>query len=398
MSIEMAAKSEKSTHEEERGESPEKGLSREDMENLQLKPGEVIPLKDFQEDVEVTALIGKGEKRGGDERGQDMVIADRETSLVGVLDGAGGMGNGDAASVAAALAIPKHYKEEMMSYAYLTDVDKHKDGFIDSQTVFASQEEKGAESKRLSEMWDNAPLEVRKEMLALRDSVKAANKEVRESGGVATITVGKTVETSDGSRYEVVANAGDCGAFVRKTDGSVVELTKEDSFLDFLVSKGAITPEMRHAPIDTVVDVPAPYGGAVRKKAKLGKDESITLRDLRQMMTNALGAEDPVVSVNYHRLESGDSVVYMTDGMREEILNDKGLFSAERAAMHMEGSDSKDAAEALYRYAHSQNMKKDDKAMIVKEYIESMEDLEMVEEDDEEELSDDDIEIIENAA
>lgn len=323
-------------------------------------------LDDFSETLSVAYEMRKDmKKRPGETPGEDMILADRETGLTGVFDGLGGEGSGDKASATAAYVMPEIYKQQAAEMAYNADITKYRDEFFAGQKNLEHPALHDFADQKMKQMWGNLPDKVQRTLLALYTTAKGVNGEVVKTGGLTTMTVGKTVEMPDGRAYEITASIGDSGAIKLREDGSVSELTVEDSSLSDAVAAGFISPEEAKNP-DHVVKM---HGKEVTDP-KTGKP--LTVKLLRRGMSQALGQKgiEPHMTVNLVR--EGESVVYMSDGLRDEILGDDGFFDPEKAASVMAPNSSPlEKAKALNTEA-SKGTKGDEKSIVVKERLHTL--------------------------
>lgn len=300
---------------------------RSKWQGMELVRGEI---EDFGPDLAVQFEMRKDlDKRPGDQPGEDMFLADRKTGLTGVLDGLGGEGSGDKASAAAAETMPSAYeaaKAELLKTQKSSreGFQKEFQAFLDGQVAFEHPSERNAKKKEiLAKGW---PPEVHLEAMALRKAVLAAHEAVKETKGLTTLTVGKTIELPDGRAFEVIVNSGDSGAFKIGEDGSVEELTKEDSVIDLLIANGMLTPEEAEDPNHKVA----------------GR----TVREYRAKMFQALGMDEGKVGapfqprVSVTELKPGEKIVYLSDGIRDlEKFQSEGRFDAGKAAEVLKAAD-----------------------------------------------------------
>lgn len=312
-----------------------------------------------------------------DQRNEDNVLADPGTGLMGVMDGLGGMGNGDLASKAVERLLPKAFEDASAAISAesvealakrLTKSQKQKlTGLGDPDAI----------AKKLEEMTDKLtkadPAIVRKAW-ALIKSLRDINEQVKGSGGMTTACVGMVHETPKGSRYAIVANVGDSGAFIRRKDGSVVRLTSEDSQLDELVRYGIQVDglglkeylnsirDKRTGKIksDTLIKIPITpescrvFGYSEKGCELLMKTDKTTFDqeygDIKRIVNRALGDKvPPIPSLEIVKLESGDELLFCTDGVIDKYENEQtGDTDLSELSMDLElASDALDRLDML---------------------------------------------------
>jgi serine/threonine protein phosphatase PrpC len=325
--------------------------------------------------------LKKGEKRENpDEMGQDMFLVDEKRKLAAVFDGMGGEGDPESGARASALAaelLPELYdkaQEFVKTKATREDVDeilKDQIRIPENHPEYAALMEQGKKD------FFALPKEAQIAMLSLHHSIKELNPAIKESGGKTTITAGVTVELPDGGALEVIGQVGDSGAVKVREDGSAADLVPEDSTVDILVMMGEITPEQAKDPNFV-------YGG---KK----------IEEWSRLTTQALGTpKAPMPRIVVRRLEPGESIYYMSDGLRDDIFNEKGDLDLERIGKIVHESKSpKEACAALNNEA-SKGEKGDDKIVVakVRQRLEEIPSEELIEEPEEEveEISPEEIE------
>jgi serine/threonine protein phosphatase PrpC len=297
------------------------------------------------------------EKRPGSERGEDMYLADKETGLTGVFDGLGGEGNGADASGMAAQFAPSLYKVMRRSAEQSRDLDGELKGVIAGQASFEHPDDVAKEQARLEKEWGSLDSALKQEALTLFKTVQKLGEKVAETGGMTTVTLGRTVSLPDGRMFEVIANIGDSGAMKIDAEGRAADVTKEDSTVDQAISMGMLTKEQAANPNHLV---------------KVGSKE-VPVSKLRRGMYQALGMKGqvPVPRMSIVEIKPGDKMVYATDGIRDEISDEYGNFDAKKAASVL-GSGN---AENLMKEAEK-GSKKDEKTILIKERFATAEVLE----------------------
>jgi serine/threonine protein phosphatase PrpC len=321
-------------------------------------------MEDFGEELSVEVAMGKDmEKRPGSERGEDMYLADKETGLTGVFDGLGGEGNGADASGMAAQFAPSLYKVMRKSTEQARDLGAEMRAVIDGQGSFEHPDDVAKFIEGLAKLWEALDPALKQEVVALFKTVQKLGEKVAETGGMTTVTLGRTVSLPDGRMFEVIANIGDSGAMKIDAEGNAADVTKEDSTVDQAISMGMLTREQAADPNHLV---------------KVGSKE-VPVSKLRRGMYQALGMKGqvPVPRMSIVEIKPGDKMVYATDGIRDEISDEYGNFDAKKAAAAM----GEGGAELLMREAEK-GTKKDEKTVLIKERFATAEVLEELAEDE----------------
>lgn len=391
-----------------------------DRIDYQLKAEHPDSKEDFGEKGVIAELeLRKGEKRAETERGGDNFIFDAKTGLSGVLDGlgAGGKKGSDAeASALAAHLMPELFEKHLTSQE--GGIDREAENtYLESQVVSSDPKllvmkntNPDGYAKRLGELlpfarkkFEGLPDEVRKTAISLFQATRELNMEVgrrlADTGGKTTMTVGKSVLV-DGNMYEVIVNVGDSAAMKIREDGSSRMITELDTLIKNAKTMGMITDKdgnpLSNDQVDglgggetlylrgnTVADPetggPMTIGGAKRANTKA----------IGESPAEGIDPNDFNPSVSIDLVRPNEQVVYLSDGILDEIVDTYGNFDHKTAAEIIRSHDTPaEAAHALNEAAANIGSKNDDKALIMKrmprEFIE--------------ELSDDDIEIIDNAA
>jgi serine/threonine protein phosphatase PrpC len=328
------------------------------FQSLERVSGEV---PNFAPDLVIEIAMSKDKKkRPGAERGEDMFLADKETGLTGVFDGLGAgnekkPGSGADASVAAAKFAPALYRQ-LVAEASVSKLSE----IAQDQASLEHPDQRMAFRKDLTVEWRQHDPAVQKEIVALYQTVQKLSDLVRQTEGMTTATLGKTVRTADGRRFEVIANVGDSGATLIHADGNAENITREDSVLDYLKSIGRIRPE-----------------NAADPDYKLG---NMTVREMKRAMYQALGNPDletpTIPRISIRELQSGDSVLYTTDGIRDNLADADDNFDATRAAeLLTEGGVEKLMDEAAH------GPKKDECTALKKDILAEVEAEESIEEE-----------------
>jgi len=241
------------------------------------------------------------------DRNDDTFFFDPSGLIGGIFDGAGGYDKGDKASQAARDAI---------------------------QAIL-----KSAHSTTSSNV-------IREDML---EAFTAANEAARKAGGSTTACVYQIVRGADGQRKVVVGNMGDSRAWVRRADGSVVQISRDGGML-----RSMFLARYNAAKEDRVKDQEAQgYNEAsylldtVTKREDLTDPYLVRLWDNRNL-TNLLGSEK-IAPGTFERFEEpmqdGDTIFLTTDGVHDNLTREQ-IATAAR-----ENSDPQLLAETLVAMA-----------------------------------------------
>ncbi len=310
--------------------------SAETLAEWQKMEGVRGSVDDFAPELQVSfAMCKDRDYRPGDKPGEDMFLVDKKTGLTGVFDGLGGEGGGDRASAKAAVEAPRRYEEALAEVRRMSGADlaRATSEAIERQAALGHPSVRGALIAGGQKMWDAMPSALKPEALALYRSVDRLSDDVRQTSGMTTLTLGKTVALPGGRMFEVVVNVGDSGAFKVRADGSAYELTDEDSALDGVLSAGLLTPEEAKNP---------------DHKVRVGPNKEVTVSYLRRAMHQALGGIVASPRLSVVEIRPGEKVVYATDGVRDiRAFETDGHFDPAKAAAKMFDSHERNPASAL---------------------------------------------------
>ncbi|MFZ6015609.1 MAG: PP2C family protein-serine/threonine phosphatase [Patescibacteria group bacterium] len=326
------------------------------------------------DNIEVKITLQKKPKRGAFERNQDNVLADPETGLVGVFDGVGGRDHGEKASLAAERYLPEHFQSFLKKMKNL-DVQRIIQRIVDIMQIKLKQislphlvkELEDKIKKDLEKIAETDP-EILKKTIALLLALNETGENVFATGGRTTACVGITHQAPNGKTYAIIANVGDSGAFIRRADGSVEMLTRDDALLNQMLSEGLLDEKllkkMRKNP---------------KKVFEIKKGERnipITYHDIKRQIGAVLGSEAPdsipyKPSLEIHRLIEGDELFFATDGILDhfEVDDEPDLHGLEYTLAHLNyGEDSLDALreEAVQRAFMRKTYKRPDDIAAVK--------------------------------
>ncbi|MFH1078052.1 MAG: protein phosphatase 2C domain-containing protein [Patescibacteria group bacterium] len=239
-------------------------------------------------DVAVT-LEKKNENKGGG-RNQDMIIADPHTGLVGVFDGLGATVNPDDASdLASDLLVPSFQEDlqrtddpspDIIHYIVETVPD------TDAQDLLLQDEA------------------LTRKAVALYAALMRAQDRLLERKLMTTACVGFVHVAEDGTRWAMVGNVGDSGAFIRGRDGSLRRITDEGSLLNRLIDLNLLTVEDLYR-LKTNLD---------EKKDVNGKGYDYL--ELSNTVMEPLGSETGIYpTFSLVRMEPGEDLLFCTDGV-----------------------------------------------------------------------------------
>jgi len=230
--------------------------------------------------------------------------------LAGVLaDGAGGeaQGPGDLASEAAVQNAEPLLKKSLAQALTLTTQDAER-------KILAHQEKKhGGVIPEVGLPYINEMLpmamgedpRIANSAWAAIEAVKQTQKFVVESGGKTTENLFLIHETPSGARYAIVASVGDSPAYVRARDGSIRQITTEDSLLRHLQQKKLITQ-------DDLDQIKADPSLTITVSG-----QKMSYSQLRATMVGGLGRDDEQAepSLAIVRLEPGEALLVTSDAM-----------------------------------------------------------------------------------
>lgn len=264
--------------------------------------------------LEVVATLEKRDTRKKDrtQRNQDNILADPETGLLGVFDGLGGREHGDLASMSAERALPDAYRDALEKAKKISVLDlaqeiaDHQSNRLIIRDRLHQQVVRARIMNAAEDLVARDP-EIARKSIALILALKAVGKNVRETMGDTTACVGVVHASPDGSRYAVVANAGDSGAFIRRADGSVKRLTEEGSYLNKLRALGYLSDEL----LQKMKDHPAKEFDVQTPDGK----REYTYPDLQAIVIGTLWNKNIQPSLAIEKLQPGDELLFVTDGV-----------------------------------------------------------------------------------
>jgi serine/threonine protein phosphatase PrpC len=332
------------------------------MESLQTKDTvEAFEVGGFDGLEVAVTLDKKGENIQSEHPNEDYFVADAKTGLIGVLDGLGGEGQGDKASFSAAAAFPVAY-ERSLAESRLKQHDEVIAALVENQLKRKGLKEGDAlyeENKmNLIAMCEQIYTEdatILRKASALIEAFTAANESVKRTGGKTTACMSTIHRTPDGTRWAIVANTGDSRAFKRRANGEIVPISKEDSMINFLIDSGRLSQE-------TLTDM------------KMNPEDAVAFGhpydQLKVAMFGALGSEQFAPSLEIRRLDIGDELILVTDGVVDVFENpDTDETDTHDFAMELRVAEDKSVKGIADRVRHAarerDDIKDDDIAAIV---------------------------------
>lgn len=291
------------------------------------------------------------------------------TGLFGVMDGLGGKPYGDLASKAVERQLPEQFSlseveaatmapEELIEK--LTEMSAEK---FDGRSDYINQ--KAVLHKKAAELVAKDAGLARKSF-ALLQAMQNINRAVQATRGETTACVGLIHETAGGEKYAVIANVGDSGAFIRRSDGRVERVTPEDSVQEALKEIGAkidnldldeylrtnsdpISGKIRaDLPIkipltlDNVLAIGYTKDDFVKFEKQGKKTLDFDYYGLKATLTSSLGmGKAPTPSVRVIKVEKGDELLFCTDGVIDKYEDeDKQTTDLEELGKDLElGTD-----------------------------------------------------------
>ncbi len=291
----------------------ETGIESIDTAKLQLERTVEARTTRLVDGISATFTMEKPEKRADAERGEDAVFIYEDPEIgpmAGVADGLGenNSGNGKFASEKIVAILPEQLTraynelrdapaEELREATGMLSIVRRN---VESGTLELAET---PEQKR-SEIFFNLYPEIARKALAISNALKAANEDVRASGGKTTFSFSVIHMEEDGGKFAITANIGDSGTLLQRADGSVELVTVEDSALNQLIEMGAIDAELL-----------AQMRAEPAKKFPVPKYGPLSYEYLKRANTQALGGKggvEPTITVT--ELEPGDRLIALTDG------------------------------------------------------------------------------------
>ena len=293
--------------------------------------------------LEGGVTLQKKRERTGGEMNEDCVLAFEDKDLgagYGSFDGLGSEGEKGAGALASAKAVevlPGHIIE---TYQKLQDGNTRED--FNKLSLIVLDQEKNQAVTAKPEAYSHLEPSVMKKAIAISEALKKTNEEVKTTGGKTTACFTLMHTSEDGKRYAITANIGDSGAILRRVDGSVSVITKEDAALPQMIEAGAI-PE---AELKKMKADPKGY--------KLGG--KFTYNKLKLMNTQALGSDEATPRITITEMQQGDEIYNVTDGILDffEDENDETDIESIKNVLN-KGASLKERMEGLREVADARS-------------------------------------------
>jgi serine/threonine protein phosphatase PrpC len=303
----------------------------------------------FEQAEVLFTLEKKKEAKYFKKKNQDNILVDPETGLLGVMDGLGGMGNGDIASMIAEQVLPEEYAQALTQVtAYRRE--RLKKLLLQSQTDkirgLPDEERRLKKAERMVDMVIRTDPGLAKKALALILALRKTNGAVADAGGMTTACVGLIHRVANGKRYAIIANIGDSAAYIRRADGRLERLTHEDSAYESLMRHGILIDglplkdyiDLHRDPltdkIDPRLNIPIPLTPESCRALGYGPDEYGTQKNLghthinlkyADLMVTVLdslgGTVPPIPSLEIVGIQEGDELIFCTDGLVDKYEN-----------------------------------------------------------------------------
>lgn len=362
---------------------PEKARQRPSVTEMQMQekiPAYVVP--GFA-GLEVAAAMAKKPSRKEHERGEDALLHDTKSGLLGVADGLGGEGNGAEASRVAVAELPVFFQTRTkdvntmtmdQTINLLTEMQLTRIPTTQRTGLFETLKTKVAELTAV----DN---QLSRKALALLLAFQDVHKKVKEVRGKTTLCAGMIHTSADGSLYAIIANVGDSGALKLDRKGHVKTITEEDSLIEAFRAAQALTPElekkMRAEPdkkfafLLTQALAEAIGQGEEWENIK-GRNLSIqlSLNQLKVQMTSSLGgARDVHPSLAVRKIQPGETLFFSTDGILDNfaaLQGDLNTKDVERVVAPFVESENqtREMAHAMVDEATKAGVKPDDIGLV----------------------------------
>lgn len=278
---------------------------------------------------------------------QDNILVDPETGLMGVMDGLGGMGNGDLASLVCEQVMPEEFAKALQGVRQLEPKDVAEQLLAAQGEKLRSLPDEGRrrqEAEKMIKAIMRVDPELAVESLALIRALQAANGAIKDAGGMTTACLGLIHKARNGKRYAIVANIGDSAAYIRRADGRVERLTHEDSVYDSLMRYGIKIDgldikdyiELHSDPLSGKIaqnlNIPIPitpesclavgFGpGEYEKRMKNGETVfNWGFADIKTYVTSTLGGKiPPMPSLEIVEMKPGEELLFCTDGLVDKF-------------------------------------------------------------------------------
>ncbi len=272
-------------------------------------------------------LVVTGSMKPGHDENQDCFIAHAETGLFGACDGIGGGKHGDEASRWVATNLPDLFQIEFDTldgrsdqeiFTILTALLNGRADYKAMKTQAGSLKRKALyeASSDIVTRLQAIDIQIQKKSIALLRALQQAHSRIRQemNGSGTTASIGLTHISANGTRWQVSANLGDSGGYLRRANDRITSLTESDSLISRLLQMD-YTPEQRGVLIDrlnrmaTTPTLKYPF-------PELLTDE-ISYIEISTRISAALGLNDGLVypSLSLVPVEAYDEVSYGSDGV-----------------------------------------------------------------------------------
>jgi serine/threonine protein phosphatase PrpC len=289
-------------------------------------------------------LEKKNQSKSKRHKNQDNILADPEhTGLMGVMDGLGGMGNGDIASLVCEQVMPEEYAKALEKAKSL-DHDTVAEQLLEAQNRklrgLPNEDSRRAQAREMIQAVRRADPELATKAHALIGALRETNEAVRDAGGMTTACLGVLHKSPGGKLFAIVANIGDSAAYLRRADGRMMRLTHEDSAYDALVKRGIKINglplkdflETKRDPmtdkISPLQPIPIPMTRETCQALGYTEDEYEGFKKIGKqhfnwnygelmatVMDSLGGQKPPEPSIEIIELRTGDELMFCTDGV-----------------------------------------------------------------------------------
>lgn len=263
------------------------------------------------------ASLAKEVKVGGvykEGTNQDSHLASKRIRLFGVFDGMGAYAGSKESSQLAAEKVDEIGARASLDPSFLELSKERPESRGFAEELGALRSYIGATLRmEPSDFMSEQQVEdmVSQGILFAHEAVKAHLTEKGQKEGGTTASILTFYETPDGGLIAKIANVGDSRVY-RLRKGKLEQLTKDDSFYNWLVSRGYLTG--KESPNDPLPEEVA----AVVKDAE-------TVGDLRSRLAKALGQQEDELEFEIQSAEAqeGDLFIILTDGVYGNLTHEQ---------------------------------------------------------------------------
>lgn len=316
-------------------------------------------------------------------RNEDAFLSEPKRDLYSVFDGVGGSGLGEAAAQAALTALTPAQLEHHLTIARTDRERAHAKRMVrvfttgGEKVTFYRGEVEGAMRDLIWFLNDRIETEAQSMKPRERTTEEALN------GMGTTVTLCKEWKREDGTRFVTIGNCGDSRAYVFR-NGSLIRLTKDQSYIRYLVDAGLIkddqdvTQSITYHDVQHAADKRPELHSLAMDMHEKGVEE-ISLREIRHIILQYAGIatdmqerEGRVFSpeISTHEVFPGDVLIVTTDGIHDNVKDEKIQELARRFAKDPQGlADALlDAADGI-SLAGKEESKPDDMTVVVKKIL-----------------------------